>query len=130
MKLNIKKRMAVIAAIGCLGIGGIVTGCTEADKVSTNVSKEADNFNVLRRFAVINTRTDKVEFEIVGAFSLEDEGSKKVKLIVETADGSYKKHIVHMNRDSMYVIEDLGGAKYEVNYIPESIVPFKVTESK
>lgn len=70
MKLNIKKRMAVIAAIGCLGIGGIVTGCTEADKVSTNVSKEADNFNVLRRFAVINTRTDKVEFEIVGAFSL------------------------------------------------------------
>lgn len=50
MKLNIKKRMAVIAAIGCLGIGGIVTGCTEADKVSTNVSKEADNFNVLRRF--------------------------------------------------------------------------------
>lgn len=53
MKLNIKKRMAVIAAIGCLGIGGIVTGCTEADKVSTNVSKEADNFNVLRRFAVI-----------------------------------------------------------------------------
>ena len=53
MKLNIKKRMAVIAAIGCLGIGGIVTGCTEADKVSTNVSKEADNFNVLRRFAAI-----------------------------------------------------------------------------
>ncbi len=135
MKLNIKKRMAIIAAIGCLSIGGIVTGCTEADKVSNNVSKEADNFNVLRRFAVINTRTDKVEFEIVGAFSLEDEGSKKVKLIVETANGSYKKHIVHMNRDSMYVIEDLGGAKvnkykYEVNYIPESIVPFKVTESK
>ena len=131
MKLNIKKRMAIIAAIGCLSIGGIVTGCTEA----ANVSKEADNFNVLRRFAVINTRTDKVEFEIVGAFSLEDEGSKKVKLIVETANGSYKKHIVHMNRDSMYVIEDLGGAKvnkykYEVNYIPESIVPFKVTESK
>ena len=55
MKLNIKKRMAIIAAIGCLGIGGIVTGCTEAEKVSTNVSKEADNFNVLRRFAVINT---------------------------------------------------------------------------
>ena len=71
----------------------------------------------------------------IEAFSLEDEGNKKVKLIVETADGSYKKHIVHMNRDSMYVIEDLGGAKvnkykYEVNYIPESIVPFKVTESK
>lgn len=135
MKLNIKKRMAVIAAIGCIGIGGIVTGCTEADKVSSNVSQEADNFNVLRRFAVINTRTDKVEFELVGAFSLETDSSKKVKLIVETEDGTYKKHIIGMNQDSMYVIEDLGGAKvnkykYEVNYIPESIVPFKVTESK
>lgn len=43
-------------------------GCTEADKVSQNVSQEADNFNVLRRFAVINTRTDKVEFELIGAF--------------------------------------------------------------
>lgn len=48
-----------------------ITACTEADKVSSNVSQEADNFNVLRRFAVINTRTDKVEFELVGAFSLE-----------------------------------------------------------
>lgn len=35
----------------------------------------------------------------------------------------------------MYVIEDLGGAevnkyKYEVNYIPESIVPFEITDKK
>lgn len=47
-----------------------LTGCgTEATQVSHNVSQQADNFNVLRRFAVINTRTDKVEFELIGAFS-------------------------------------------------------------
>ena len=79
--------------------------------------------------------TDKVEFELVGAFSLETDSSKKVKLIVETEDGTYKKHIIGMNQDSMYVIEDLGGAKvnkykYEVNYIPESIIPFTVKSSK
>lgn len=36
---------------------------------------------------------------------------------------------------NMYVVEDLEGAKvneykYEVNYMPESIVPFTVTENK
>ena len=129
------KKKFLVALLGLAIIGGTLTACTEADKVSSNVSQEADNFNVLRRFAVINTRTDKVEFELVGAFSLETDSSKKVKLIVETEDGTHKKHIIGMNQDSMYVIEDLGGAKvnkykYEVNYIPESIVPFTVKSSK
>ena len=129
------KKKFLVALLGLAIIGGTLTACTEADKVSSNVSQEADNFNVLRRFAVINTRTDKVEFELVGAFSLETDSSKKVKLIVETEDGTYKKHIIVMNQDIMYVIEDLGGAKvnkykYEVNYIPESIIPFTVKSSK
>ena len=34
------------------------TGCTQANHVSVNVSKEADNFNVIRRLTVINTRSD------------------------------------------------------------------------
>ena len=38
----------------------LLASCTEADKVSHNISKEADNFNVIRRVAVIKTRTDKV----------------------------------------------------------------------
>ena len=129
-----KKKILVAVTAAMLAAGALV-GCTEANQVSHNVSQEADNFNVLRRFAVINTRTDKVEFELVGAFSLETDSSKKVKLIVETEDGTYKKHIIGMNQDSMYVIEDLGGAKvnkykYEVNYIPESIIPFTVKSSK
>ena len=110
-------------------------GCAEADKVSHNVSREADNFNVLRRFAVINTRTDKVEFELIGAFSLNDESgnevAKKVSVTCEMEDGSYKKHIIGLNKDTFYVVEDLGGAKvnkykYQVNYIPESIVPVTI----
>lgn len=112
-----------------------VTGCRQADKVTYNISKEADNFNVLRRFAVINTRTDKVEFEMIGAFSLNVESEKKVSVVVEKEDGTYLKHIIGLNQDSIYVVEDLGGAKvnnykYEINYVPQSIIPFTVTESK
>lgn len=110
----------------------ICGGCTEADKVTKNMKQEAENFNILRRFAVINTRTDKVEFELIGAFSREDVKSDQVTLVVEMEDGSYKRHIIGLNEDTMYIIEDLGGAKvnkykYEVNYIPQSIVPWTVT---
>lgn len=126
-----KRTVAVIAVIMLMVL--MLAGCTEATQVSYNVSQEADNFNVLRRFAVINTRTDKVEFELIGAFSLDASAYPKISVIVEKEDGSYLKHIIGLNEDTFYVVEDLGGAevnkyKYEVNYIPETIVPFTVTE--
>lgn len=130
-----KKKIVAVMTVVML-VAAMLVGCTEASKVSYNVSQEADNFNVLRRFAVINTRTDKVEFELIGAFSLQVENShdNQVEVIVELEDGTFKKHIIGMNENTMYVVEDLGGAKvnkykYEVNYIPETIVPFTITEN-
>lgn len=118
----------------------LLASCTEADFVSSNISKEADNFNVVRRVAVINTRTDKVEFEVIGRISIDDNTSSKyststLTVVVETDKDKYKKHIVKLTNWNMYVVEDLEGAtvdqyKYEINYMPESILPFKVTESK
>lgn len=130
-----KKKIVAVMAVVMLE-AAMLAGCTEASQVSYNVSQDADNFNVLRRFAVINTRTDKVEFELIGAFSLQVENShdNQVEVVVELEDGTYKKHIIGMNENTMYVVEDLGGAKvnkykYEVNYIPETIVPFTITEN-
>ena len=129
-----KKIVAVMAVVMLAAM--MLAGCTEVSQVSYNVSQEADNFNVLRRFAVINTRTDNVEFELIGAFSLqvEDSHDNQVEVVVELEDGTYKKHIIGMNENTMYVVEDLGGAKvnkykYEVNYIPETIVPFTIKEN-
>ena len=130
-----KKKIVAVMAVVMLE-AAMLAGCTEASQVSYNVSQDADNFNVLRRFAVINTRTDKVEFELIGAFSLqvEDSHDNQVEVVVELEDGTYKKHIIGMNENTMYVVEDLGGAKvnkykYEVNYIPETIVPFTIKEN-
>lgn len=128
-----KKRIVAIIVVIMLMVS-MLAGCAEASQVSYNVSQEANNFNVLRRFAVINTRTDKVEFELIGAFSLDTSAYPRISVIVEKEDGSYFKHIIGLNNDTFYVVEDLGGAevnkyKYEVNYIPETIVPFTVTEN-
>lgn len=126
-----KKRVSLIMLF-CLGLG--VVGCSrESDKVSYNVSKEADNFNVIRRVAIINIRTDKIEFECIGRISVST-GEEKLEILVEVEKGKYKKHLVKMTEWNMYVVEDLKGAevdeyKYEINYLPESIIPFKFTNN-
>lgn len=121
--------------IACVVLAAItMTGCsTEADKVVHNIAVEADNFNVYRRVVIINTRTDKPEFEVVGKLSV-TVSSDRLDVLVEE-DGRYYKHIINLTDNNMFVIEDLGGAdvsqfKYEVNYIPQSIVPYTVTKRK
>ena len=68
--MKIKENIKYLTLIGVLVLGSFMYGCTEAEKVSHNVSQEADNFNVIRRLTVINTRTDKPEFELIGQFSI------------------------------------------------------------
>ncbi|EMF0475914.1 TPA: hypothetical protein ACF0M1_002652, partial [Enterococcus hirae] len=100
----------LIVFISLLGIGITLGACRESDKVSYNVSQEADNFNVIRRVAVINTRTDKVEFEAIGRISVDTEDKNKLVILVETGKNEYKKHLVNMTSWNMYVVEDLEGA--------------------
>lgn len=130
-----KKKLIGVVITGLLIGSCYFIGCSEAERVSSNVSEEADNFNVLRRLAVINSRTDKVEFEVIGAFSLNvDKEDNQLEITVEKEDGTYLKHFVGLNENTMYVVEDIGGAKvnkykYEINYIPEMIQPFDVKEN-
>lgn len=126
-----KKLLVVMALVVVFGLAG----CRQSDKISYNVSKEADNFNVIRRVAVINTRTDKIEFEVIGKISVDSSDESKLVILAETDKNVYKKHLVNLTEWNMYIVEDIEGAavnqfKYEVNYMPESIVPFTITESK
>lgn len=129
-----KKIAAIISAV--VIVGATLWGCTEADQVSYNVSQEADNFNVVRRLTVLNARTDKPMFELIGAFSSHvDETDNQLEITCEVGEGEYKKHFIGLNDWTMYVIEDIGGAevdkyKYEVNFLPESILPITITNKE
>lgn len=125
-----KKVLLVLVLVAILFA---LVGCTEADKVSQNISKEADNFNVTRRFIAINTRTDKPILEIVGNLSVL-KSSGDVDIIVEVGPGVYKKHFVQLNSWMVYSVEDISGAyvdkyHYEVNILPEMIVPITFTSN-
>ncbi|WP_438058879.1 hypothetical protein AAIB42_06845 [Streptococcus ruminicola] len=132
------KKIAVLAGAALLTVGlATLSGCTsESEKVSYNISKEADNFNVRRRVAVINTRTDKIEFKVEGLISVDTSNSKKLVVIAEVSKGKYRKHLINMTKNNMYVVEDLTDGtrvnkyKYEVEYMPESILPVTITDNE
>lgn len=122
--------MKKFIAITLLAVAIIVAmcGCTQAARVSHNVSKQADNFNVTRRLAVINARSDEPVFEIIGNFAISNTSTGELAVTVEIAPGTYKKHYVYLNQWTIYVVEDVSGAyvdpyHYEVNFLPEMIVP-------
>lgn len=121
-----KKRLALFACLICMAL--LLAGCTQADRVSHNLSKEADAFNVTRRLAVINARTDKPIFEMVGNFSVGNNDANELVITVETGPGQYKKHYIYLNEWTLYVVEDVSGAHvdpyhYEVNFLPEMFFP-------
>lgn len=125
--MNSKKIIATILV--ALLMVTMAAGCNrQSDKVSHNISQQADNFNVTRRLAVINARTDEPIFELIGNFSLDNNDANELEVIVETDAGVYKKHFIYLNEWTIYVVEDVSGAyvdsyHYEVNFLPEMIVP-------
>lgn len=113
-----------------------LTGCSEAELVSHNVSQEADNFNVMRKITVLNMRTDTPIFEMTGRFSIQNNLENELEVIVESEDGVYKKHFIYLNEYTIYVIEDISGADvekyhYTVSILPETLFqPFDYQEVK
>lgn len=126
---NIRK--ILIASI--VSVSVILTGCTQADRVSYNLSKEADAFNVIRQITVINCLQGDVLFQMTGKMSIKaDSTDNQLEIIVED-EGTYVKHFIGLSDNVTYVIEDLNlGAndvsnfKYTLNYNPKMWIPVDV----
>lgn len=124
-----KKLAGALVAVAL--VFGLV-GCTQADRVSHNISQDADNFKVMRRLAVINTVTDKPQLEIVGNFSIfADVEASQLEVTVKGDDGKFKKHYVGLTPTVTYIIEDISGSdvsstRYQISYLPEAIIPVEL----
>lgn len=125
---KIKVLIIAVVLVCALGACG-----SQAYFVSQNVSKEADNFNVVRRLTVINSRSDKVVLSMVGKISIEDVTDGIAVLVEIDHDKKiYQKHYVYLNEWTMYTVEDVSGVNvspyvYEMEFMPEQIVPIKIT---
>lgn len=126
-----KKLKTIVIIIILICMLFVLCGCTQVERVSYNIGQQADNFNVTRRISVINARSDKPVFELIGNFSIQNNMNNELEIIVETEKGVYKKHFIYLNEWTLYFVEDVSGCyvdkyHYEVNYIPEMIQPITI----
>lgn len=129
-----KKSRIILALLSVLLTITVLTGCeTEAQRVSYNLSQQADNFNIVRQLTVINCIEGDVLFQMTGKMSITaDTADNQLEIIVED-NGTYVKHFVGLSDNVTYVVEDLNlGAnevnkyKYTLNFNPKMWIPYDV----
>ena len=130
----VKKSRIILALLSVLLTVTVLTGCeTEAQRVSYNLSQQADNFNIVRQLTVINCIEGDVLFQMTGKMSITaDTADNQLEIIVED-NGTYVKHFVGLSDNVTYVVEDLNlGAnevskyKYTLNFNPKMWIPYDV----
>lgn len=128
-----KKRIISVLIVAIMA-AGVIAGCSKKDRVESNLTKEADNFNIARQLTVMNCIEGDVLFRMSGRMSITaDTEDYQLEIIVENDDDTYVKHFVGLSDNVTYVIEDLNlGAndvekyKYTLNFNPEMWLPVEV----
>ena len=125
MKKLILTALATISALS-------LCSCSQASRVEHNLTKEANNFNIVRKITVINCIKGDVLFQMSGRMSITaDTADNQLEIFVED-DGTYVKHFIGLSDNVTYVIEDLNLGdnavskyKYTLNFNPDMWVPFE-----
>ena len=109
-KGEIKMKKVFVALVVVFVVASIImAGCSEADKVNANISKQADYFDCERKITVYNARTDKIILEAEGFMSISNNVSNELVVTVKTGPSEYKKNYIYLNQYTMYVVEDITG---------------------
>lgn len=101
------KRIGIILSLVVVML--LLAACSEADKVDSNLSKQADYFECERRITVYNARTDKVILEAEGYMSISNNSDNELVVMVKTGPATYKKNYIYLNSYTLYVVEDITG---------------------
>lgn len=127
MKKNVCILMVMVTLFALTGCGD-----TQANRVSYNLSQEADNFNNVRQVTVINCLQGDVLFQMTGKISITaDTADKQLEIIVEDENGDYRKHFIGLSDNVTYVVEDITSGdvsnyKYTLNFNPKMWLPYNV----
>ena len=124
-----KKKIIAISAFIIMTLA-LAAGCgTESERVSYNLSQEADNFNDVRQLTVINCIQGDTLFQMTGKMSITaDTEDNQLEVIVEEKKGAYKKHFIGLSDNVTYVVEDVTAGdvneyQYTLNFNPKMWIP-------
>ena len=113
----------------------ILVGCgSAASLASHNISKESDEFRVVRRVVFYNSLTDTYIMEMTGNMSVDLTRDNVLAVTAKIGPEEYQKHYLGLSDNVTYTVEQLGTSnvseyKYELIFKPESIIPIEI-ESK
>lgn len=119
-------------AITLLSLTLLLGGCREANRVSHNLSKESDNFNIVRQLTVMNCIQGDVLFQMEGKMSINaDTTDNQLEVVVEDENGNYQKHFIGLSDNVTYVVEqknykNVSNYKYSLNYNPKMWIPVEI----
>lgn len=108
------KKILTIILTAVFIIAGILTlcscsGCSEANRVNRNLSKQAQYFDCERRVTVYNARTDKIIMYIEGYIDISNNTTNELVVTAKVGNNTYKKNYVYLNEYTLYVVEDING---------------------
>lgn len=123
-----KIRKSLLGIIAALMLVTTVSACSDdADVVSENISKDADNFKIVRRIVFINGITDNYLFTIEGRCNIDDDGNQ-LEVTCKLNDDEYKKSFLGLSDNVTYLVEQTESADvsedfYKVTFKPSTIIP-------
>ena len=103
------------------------SGCDDAQVASHNLSKAADNFQIMRRVVFMNGITDSYMLSIEGLCSINDQGNQ-LEVTCKVGNDAYKKHFLGLSDNVTYFVEqleskDVSVYRYKVLFKPSVIIP-------
>lgn len=124
-----KKRLVRVVAAVLLVLG--LASCTvnDADVASENLSKAADQFEILRRVVFYNGINGEYMLVIEGYCSLgNNDGPDELTVTCKVGPEKFKKHFLGLSDNVTYFVEQLESANvstshYRVVFKPSVIIP-------
>lgn len=112
----------------------LITGCTSAETVSHNISRESDEFKVKRRITFVNLRTGDYLFTMTGKCSIQGGSGSlndELEVVCRIGEDKYQKHLLYLAEETTYIVEqleDIDVSRYDYEFIfrPEAIIPIEI----
>ena len=121
------KMKKIFAVIMLLVLVVVLAACSQSSKVTYNLRREAEEFNVRRRITVLNTRTDTPMMQITGLLSIQTDSDGDLNITIEKGPGEYVLNEAHLSQDTTYIVEqietkEVSKYQYEIIFYPQNLI--------
>ena len=122
------KKTITATALGATAL--TLTACVDdAQIASQNISRAADNFEVMRRVVFMNGITDEYMLEVVGLCSITQHSTPaRIQVTCKIGEGEFVRHQMGLSDNVTYFAEQLESVDvsvnhYRVTFRPQQIIP-------